>query len=120
MKRRTTIKNLRRSSRGRSQIMNPCTAASFQAAIDRARTHGGAAAAMKTAPGRYSVLSANGRDLYHLTVVGDGRDYQCECTAGRNGRACWHSAACYLHILGERMIVPKPVKTLSAREELFG
>lgn len=44
----------------------------------------------------YTVLSSNGKDEYHTTLV-SGIATGCDCPAGQNSRSCYHLSGCEKH-----------------------
>jgi hypothetical protein len=45
--------------------------------------------AWRAGPGRFEVISRDGRARYRVLATANG-ETSCTCTAGRFGRACWH------------------------------
>jgi hypothetical protein len=72
-----------------------------QAALYRAREHGGAKAAKPIANGEFRVIGVNG--TYFVTAFG-GDAYRSTCPAGTHGRPCWHQAASWLRSIADKAV----------------
>ncbi len=57
--------------------------------------------AHKTGPRTYTVAASKGGTTYVVTVR--GCEYTCNCTAGQQGRTCYHAAAAMMARMSERL-----------------
>ncbi len=82
----------------------------------------------KTGANTYSVLSSKGDATYTVTVR--GCEYSCTCTAGQQGRICYHAAATMMSRMAERLETAAPVvdsreaaplaQPVNSRRNLYG
>jgi len=73
----------------------------IQAALFRARAHGGAKAAEEIAPDRYRVVGLRG--TYYVALFGLETS-RCTCTAGSYGHPCYHAACAFLKKVADGMV----------------
>lgn len=71
---------------------------------------------MREGCGVYRVAGRTG--TYTVTVSEAG--FACDCTAGQNGKACWHSGSVYRLRLVEKMRRAQPVKPRLSGADLWG
>jgi hypothetical protein len=70
----------------------------IQAALFRARAHGGAKAAQPLGEGRYRVVGLRGT---YFVALFDGETSRCTCTAGTFGQPCYHAACAWLRSIAD-------------------
>ncbi len=99
---------------------------SLERAINKAMELG--TVALKVDARTYTVAASNGRDEYTVTVR--GCEYTCTCTAGQQGRTCYHAAAAMMARMSERLEAAAPTvdtreasrlaQPLNSRRNLYG
>ncbi len=99
---------------------------SLERAINRAMAEG--IEPVKTGANTYSVLSSKGDATYTVTVR--GCQYTCTCTAGQQGRTCYHAASAMMSRMSERLEAAAPAvdsreaaplaQPVNTRRNLFG
>jgi hypothetical protein len=82
----------RESAKRRSRI---------QAALFRARAHGGAKAAQPVGENRYRVVGLRGT---YFVALFDNETSRCSCTSGSFGNPCYHAACAWLRSIADRAL----------------
>src|ERR1700722_19410399 len=76
----------------------------IQAALLRARAHGGAKAAQPVGDNRYRVTGLRGT---YFVALFDNETSRCTCQAGTFGQPCFHAACAWLRSIADRAVASR-------------